>query len=210
MSTAETRARLMEAAVRLTSREGMRAATARAVAAEAGVNQALVFYHFDGLDGLLREAYAAATSDLIAGLVEELEGATTFAELHEVGTRLSARSREDGSAALLAHAVSAAHTDEEMARTLASLLQMWETSLTASVRRVLAHHGLEEAVDVGSMSRAIAASSIGMITLDAVPGQPLGQTLPSLAGVARVVDRASRLVPAPLVRRLFAHRAGRR
>lgn len=210
MSTAETRAKLMEAAVSLTAREGVRAATARSVAAEAGVNQALVFYHFDGLEGLLREAYAEATGAMVAGIVEELDRATTFADLHEVGTRLAARSQEDGSAALLAHAISAAHTDEAMARMLASMLQLWESSLTGTVHRVLQHHGLEDAVDVGSLSRAIAASSIGMITLDAVPGRPLGSTLPSLAGIARLVDRASRLVPAPLVRRLFAYRAGRR
>lgn len=209
MSTAETRARLMDAAVRLTAREGVRAVTARAVAAEADVNQALVFYHFDGIEGLLRESFAAATSAMVEGLVTEFEAATSFAELHAVGTRLAERSRADGSAALLAHVISAAHTDEAMAQMLAASLRLWESSLTGAVRRVLRTHGLEEAVDVPSLSRAIAASSIGMITLDAVPGQPLGSTLPSLAGIARLVDRASRLLPGPLVRRLFAHRAGR-
>lgn len=209
MSTAETRAKLMDAAVRLTAREGVRAVTARAVAAEAEVNQALVFYHFDGLEGLLRESFSRATAAMVEELVGEFETATSFAELHAVGTRLAARSREDGSAALLAHVISAAHTDEAMAQMLAGSLALWESSLTGAVRRVLHTHGLEEAVDVGSLSRAIAASSIGMITLDAVPGQPLGSTLPSLAGIARIVDRASRLVPAVLVRRLFASRAGR-
>lgn len=49
----------------------------------------------------------------------------------------------------------------------------------------------------------MAAATVGMITLDAVEDSPLGQTLPSLAGVAGLVDRAARFVPAPLLRRVL-------
>jgi hypothetical protein len=69
---------------------------------------------------------------------------------------------------------------------------------------VLAAHGLRDALDVGGLTDALAAASIGMITVDALPGQPLGSTLPSLGGLARLVDRAARLLPAALARRLLA------
>lgn len=204
MSSAQTRDRLMTAAVALTSRAGVRAVTARAVAAEADVNQALVFYHFDGIDGLLREAFDRATREMVAAYVAELEQATSFADLHRVGVTLAGSSRADGSAALLSHVISAAHTDEAIAAVLAENLALWRTALSDAVRRVLAAHGLRDALDVGGLTDALAAASIGMITVDALPGQPLGSTLPSLGGLARLVDRAARLLPAALARRLLA------
>ncbi len=203
MSSAETKAQLMAATVRLTSREGIRAATARAIAAEAGVNQALVFYHFDGIEGLLRAAYADATTEMVQRYVAEFEHVSTFAELHAVGVRLGQRSRADGSAALLSHIIAASHTDEAVAQMLVTDLALWQTAVADAVRRVLANRGLSESLDIDAMSSAVAASSIGMIILDAVPGAPLGETMPSLSGVASIVDRAVRLVPAPLLRRLL-------
>lgn len=203
MSTAETRERLMRGAVSLTAREGVRAVTARAVAAEAEVNQALVFYHFDGIEGLLRESFDRATQEMVARYVLELDRAQSFADLHDVAVRLAERSREDGSAALLAHVVSASYTDEALASMLAASLERWRAALSDAVRRVLAARGLAEAVDVDALTRSLAAASIGMVTLDAVPGRPLGETLPSLGGVARLVDRAARLLPSALVRRLL-------
>lgn len=196
----------MEAAVNLTSREGVRTITARAVAAEAGVNQALVFYHFDGIEGLLREAFDDATTRMVGGYVEQLQRATTFADLHQVGLRVAEQSRQDGSAALLAHVIAASHTDPAVASMLAEQLEKWRAALSQALRRVLGARGLDDALDVQSMTNSLAAASIGMIMLDAVPGQPLGATLPSLGGLAKVADRAARLMPAALVRRLFADR----
>lgn len=206
MSTEETRAKLMDAAVGLTAREGVRAVTARAVATEAGVNQALVFYHFEGVEGLLHAAYDRATSAMVESYVADLSRVRTFSDLHELGIRLAERSRSDGTAALLSHVIASSHSDPAMAATLARQLGRWQEALSETVRRVLAARGLDDAMDVASMTNALAAASIGMITLDAVPGRPLGSTLPSLSGLARVADRAARFVPAPLVRRLFAPR----
>ncbi|GAB2694868.1 hypothetical protein GCM10027194_31250 [Thalassiella azotivora] len=196
----------MDAAVRLTSREGVRAVTARAVAAEADVNQALVFYHFDGVEGLLREAFDDATTRMVGRYVAELDEVRSFADLHALGVRLSADSRADGSAALLSHVVAASHTDPAVAAVLTAQLDKWRAALSATLQRVLRTHRLDDALDVGSLTSSLAAASIGMITLDAVPGQPLGSTLPSLGRLARLTDRAARLLPAPLVRRLLTDR----
>lgn len=204
MSSAETRDRLMTATVALTARAGVRAVTARAVAAEADVNQALVFYHFDGVDGLLREAFDRATRAMVASYVAELEEADSFADLHRVGVALAESSRVDGSAALLSHVMSAAHTDEAVATVLAENLALWRTALGDAVRRVLAVHRLHDALDVDGLTDALAAASIGMITVDALPERPLGSTLPTLGGLARLVDRAARLLPAALATRLLA------
>lgn len=203
MSSEETRAALRAAAVRLVGREGLRAATARAVATEAGVNQALVFYHFDGLDGLLREAFDHGTREMIDRYVGRLASATSFAELHAVGVRMTEESRTDGSAALLAQVVAAAHTDAEQARLLAHSLGLWHEAVADAVRRLLADRHLDRDVDVAATTAALAAATIGMITLDTLDPPPLGSTLPSVGRLATLTDRVLRFVPAPLVRRVL-------
>jgi AcrR family transcriptional regulator len=206
MSSVETRSALMAAAVRLSSSSGPRALTARGIATEAGVNQALVFYHFDGVEGLLRDAYEEATDRMVGEFATELEGASSFEELYAVGVRLSERGRTDGSASLLAQVIAAAHTDPAMAEALAAPLRRWHAAVADAVRRILAERGMDQGVDVEATSGALAAATIGMITLDAAPGAPLGQTLDAVRGLPGLVDRALRLVPAALARRILRGR----
>lgn len=198
----ETKHQLMEAAVRLTAAGGARALTARAIGAEAGVNQALIYYHFDGVENLLRLAYARATAAMVQDYADELAAATTFTELYSVGERLGHRSREDGSAALLTHVMAAAHTDAQMAAALAESLGQWREVVTAAVRRVVRHHGLDGALDADGLAGALAASTIGMVTVDALPGAPLGSTMGAIEPVPRVVDTLASRFPRALVRRL--------
>jgi AcrR family transcriptional regulator len=57
-----TRRRLLEAAIEMIGEAGWGGVTTRAVAERAGVNQALVHYHYRSVPGLLREAAYAAMS----------------------------------------------------------------------------------------------------------------------------------------------------
>lgn len=207
MSTEATRVALMDAAVRVTATVGTKGLTARGIAAEAGVNQALVFYHFEGVEGLLQAAYQRATAAMVAGFAEDLAAATTFEELYGVGARLAAGAAQDGSAALLSHVISAAHTDDQMAAMLRDALSLWRAAVSDSVLRILSARGLDGAMDVAALSDSLAASTIGMVTLGAVPGQPLGNPLEAVRGLPPVLDRVLRLVPRPLVRRIFTARA---
>lgn len=203
MSSEETRVALMDAAVRLTATAGTKALTARGIASEAGVNQALVYYHFQGVDGLVHEAYERATLAMIAEFSDDLEGVTSFEGLYAVGARLAGRAAEDGSAALLSHVVAAAHHDEAMAVMLSTSMGHWRGAVGAAVRRILDSRGVAGAVDVEGLTSSLAASTVGMLTLGAVPGQPLGDPLKSVQGLPPLLDRVLRLVPAGLARRIW-------
>lgn len=206
MSSEDTRTALMEAAVRLTATTGTKGLTARGIAGEAGVNQALVFYHFGGVHDLLREAYRRGTLALITDFAADLEAVTTFEELYGVGARLAARSADDGSAALLSHVVAAAYADDTMATLLRESMELWRAAISGTVRRVLAARGLETAVDVESLTDSLAAATVGLVTMGSVPGQPLGDPLKAVGGLPPLLDRTLRLVPAPLARRIFGSR----
>ncbi len=192
----------MDAVVRLTATAGARGLTARAIGAEAGVNQALIFYHFESVENLLRLAYAGATEAMVRDYAEALGAAQTFEDLYAVGERLGASSRADGSAVLLTHVMAAAHHDEQMAVALAASLGTWREVVTEAVRRVVAHHGLDGVLDADGMAAALAASTIGMVTVDALPGAPLGSTLRSVEPLPRVVDTLAARFPRALARRI--------
>ena len=51
--SADTRTKLLEGALRTVTEQGIAKTSARTIAAAAGVNQALVFYHFGSVDELL-------------------------------------------------------------------------------------------------------------------------------------------------------------
>lgn len=58
----EVRERLVDATIRVLARDGLAQASARAIAAEAGSANGLIFYHFGSMDGLLA-ATARALGD---------------------------------------------------------------------------------------------------------------------------------------------------
>jgi len=203
MSSEDTKAALMDAVVRLTAASGTKALTVRAIAAEAGVNQALVYYHFNGVEGLLHEAYERATLAMLADYTADLEGVRTFEELYRVGAVLAQRAEEDGSASLLSHVIAAAHTDDTMAQMLSGSMAHWRGAITRSIHRILAARGLEGVVDVEALAGSLAASTVGMLTIGSVPGRPLGDPVAAVSGLPPLLDRTLRLVPAALARRIF-------
>jgi AcrR family transcriptional regulator len=71
----ERRRRLIEAAMRVIEREGLAATSTRAVAAEAGMNQAMLHYSFAGKDALL----GAVLDEIHAGVAEVLAGSVAGA-----------------------------------------------------------------------------------------------------------------------------------
>lgn len=203
MSSEETRVALMEAAVRLTARAGTKALTARGIAGEAGVNQALVHHHFDGVDGLVNAAYERATLAMIDDYTADLESVNTFEELYGVGARMARDARENGSAALLSHVVAAAYTDEAMARMVRDNMVKWNDAVSSSIRHILTTRGLQGALDIDALTASLTASTVGMMTMGSVPGQPLGDPITAVRGLPPMLDRAMRVVPAPIARLIF-------
>ena len=69
----EGRQALLDAAVRVVGRAGLRGLTYRAVAAEAGVTQGLVAHHFGSRDRLIHEALLAAGAQSIGDTLDPSE-----------------------------------------------------------------------------------------------------------------------------------------
>lgn len=203
MSSQETKNALMDATVRLTATQGMKALTARGIAGEAGVNQALVYYHFEGVPGLVRTAYDRATRAMIGNYVAGLEQCTSFAELHQVGVLIADGARLDGSAALLSQVIASAHVEPETGELLTNSMTLWHDSVAAALGRVLDRHGLRDQVDLPRTTDTLVAATVGMITLGGLPQQPFGDPVRNVGNLAGLLDTALKLVPAPITRRIL-------
>jgi AcrR family transcriptional regulator len=75
-----TRERIVRAAAESIAEFGWGGVRTRAVAERAGVNAALVHYHFGTMDALLREAALVTLAEAMAEPMREILGAASFAE----------------------------------------------------------------------------------------------------------------------------------
>src|SRR5215469_14715752 len=95
----ETKQQLVSAAVEVLRREGFAAATARTIAARAGCNQGLVFYHFGSVVNLLLAALDEVSTrrrERYETLLAEVSGP---AELVELAARVFEEDLDSGDAA---------------------------------------------------------------------------------------------------------------
>jgi hypothetical protein len=82
-----TKAKLLDATIETLRTHGIAGISARTIAATAGVNQALVFYHFGSVDQLLAAACTTATAERVAVFRDRFAEVGSLRELLAVGGR---------------------------------------------------------------------------------------------------------------------------
>jgi len=80
--------KLLAAAAQALSQEGVASLSARSIAARAQVNQALIFYHFGSLGGLLDAAVRRSVDEAVADYRGRLGEVATLSGLLELGNTL--------------------------------------------------------------------------------------------------------------------------
>jgi AcrR family transcriptional regulator len=171
MST-DTRDRLLQGTIEALRVQGIAGVSARTIAAAAGVNQALVFYHFGSVDELLAAAAMWSTEQQVAEYRERLERVRSLRELQKVGRELHARESAAGNVTVLGQMLAGAQTNPAIAAATRDALALWTVEIERVLTRVLADSPLGEVADVPGLARAVTASFIGMELLAAV--DPVG------------------------------------
>ena len=188
MATSETRDRLLGATIELLAGPGITGVSARAVASVAQVNQALVFYHFDSVPELVREATRLSTQQAIDHYRPALAGAKSLTELLAVGRRLHAEESAGGAVRVMAQLLAAGQSDPEHARTARDCLRLWFAEVARAVDRLLAASPIRELVDVDDLSRAVGAAFIGLELYEGVDPEGAEAALDSLAALGVLID----------------------
>ncbi|MBK3544617.1 TetR/AcrR family transcriptional regulator [Streptomyces sp. MBT60] len=204
---ADTRTKLMEGALRTLAEHGIAKTSARSVAASAGVNQALVFYHFGSVDELLAAACRYGAEQRVARHRDRLAGVTTLAELLRCGRELHEEERAGGHVAFLAQVLAGAQTQPRLAPATAAGLDLWTAEIEKVLVRILADSPLGEFTDPAGLARAVTGAFVGLEMYEGV--DPEGaerafEALEQLAALARVLDELG-----PVARRAVRHRLRR-
>jgi AcrR family transcriptional regulator len=193
----ETRARLVEAALGALREVGIVGASSRVVARRAGVNQALIFYHFGSYEGLVAAAARIDSERRAAAYAQRLAEVETLAQLVEVARELHAVERRTGSIKVLAQLLAAASTAPELKAELHAALGPWLELVGDALQRALAPTPFGPLVSDRDAALTIASLFVG-IELVAELGDPGGpdQLLDFLGNLAAVAASFVR-PPAP-------------
>jgi AcrR family transcriptional regulator len=165
-----TRDRLVDAAFRVVQEEGFAHASARAIAARAGVNSALVFYYFDSVNALLVEALTRSSRAQLAKYEAAVADVVHPAELVAVVRDQLADDMASGHVKVLAELLGASSSDEQLRAAVFEQVEPWMEFTGRTLERVLAASGLAGLVPVEQMSFVVVSLFLGMELLVAVAG----------------------------------------
>jgi AcrR family transcriptional regulator len=195
MAVAETKDRLVDGALRVLREDGLTGASARAIAAAAGANQALVFYHFGSVEQLLAEACRCGTEARVARYRERFAAVTSLRGLLAVGRELHATEQAEGTVAVLAQLLAGAQTNPRLAPVVADGLQLWITEIEAVLHRVTGTLPIADLVDVPGLARAVAAAFVGLELYEGVDRPGADAALAALDRLAVLVEVLDELGP---------------
>lgn len=167
---AATRQRLVRAALRSLKERGFQGSTARSIAAAAGVNQALVFYHFGSVHQLLLEALDATSRDRLARYREGLQGVATLPELVEAMARLYQEDVASGHITAVQELVSGGSSEPGLRKQVVVRMEPWVAFAHEVLDRVIGGTVIEKLVPVHDLAFAAVALYFGIETLTHLDG----------------------------------------
>src|SRR2546425_11654327 len=120
-----TRRQIVEAALATLKEEGFAGATSRAIARAGGFNQALIFYHFGTLDGLLLAALDQTSAERLVRYRAAVDEADTAEQLAEVAARVYSEDRDSGHMTVVSQMIAGSVARPELAKQVLARMEPW-------------------------------------------------------------------------------------
>lgn len=158
----DTRDRIVVAAQHCLRTEGIAGASARAIARHGDFNQALIFYHFGSVDGLLQAAAREDADRRAALYADRLAEVTTLAELVSVGRQIHDVETEQGSTVVLAQLLAGSVASPTLGEAILDGMRPWTALVEDALRRVVADTALASVVPMEDLAFAISSLFLGM------------------------------------------------
>ncbi|MEV8288445.1 TetR/AcrR family transcriptional regulator [Streptomyces niveus] len=196
---------MLEGALRTLTEQGIARTSARTIATAAGVNQALVFYHFGSVDELLGAACHHGAEQRVSRYRDRLAAVTSLTELLAFGREMHAEERAAGQVAVLGQMLAGAQTQPRLADAARRGLQLWIDEIEQVLARVLSGSPIADLTDTPGLARAVAASFVGLELYEGVDQEGAGHALDALeqlAVLASVLDELGPLAQRAVRRRL--------
>ena len=158
----KTRKRIVDAALKTLKKEGFAGATSRAIAREGGFNQALIFYHFGSLDGLLLAALDQTSEERLTRYRKAVDEAVTAEELAEVAAKVYAEDRDRGHMTVVSQMVAGSVARPELAKEVVARMEPWIELCEEALRKGLASSPAAELVPTRDLAYAIVTFYLGL------------------------------------------------
>jgi AcrR family transcriptional regulator len=128
---------IVDAALETLRAEGFAGATSRAIARRGGFNQALVFYYFGSLEGLLLAALERASNERLERYRPAVANVHTLDELIPAMADLWEQDKAAGHVRVVSQMVAGAVNRPELAGRVVALMEPWVELARETVERVL-------------------------------------------------------------------------
>ena len=185
----DTRSRIVDAALQALRAEGIAGISARTIARHGGFNQALIFYHFGSVEGLLvavARSESERRSELYAPALREV---TTLADLVGVARRLHDEEFQNGAVATLTQMLAGAVGSDELALGIREALAPWTTLVRDTVTRLLADTPYAGLLPHEDLTAALAALFLGIELYTGLdPEAATGSLFTTMGAVAGLID----------------------
>ena len=157
-----TRQQIIDAALETLKREGFAGATSRAIARAGGFNQALVFYHFGSLDGLLLAALDHSSEERLTRYRQAVAEADTAEGLVALAVRAHAEDRETGHTTVVAQMIAGSVARPELAPEMIARLQPWVELCEEAVVKGFRLLGVPPPLPPAELAYAVATFYLGV------------------------------------------------
>lgn len=194
----QTQLRLLAAAREVACAEGVAGASARKISGAAGVNQALVFYHFETVNELIAASSNFYVDEALDQYREALRQARTLTDLLEIADGVRSQEGQKGNAAFMAQILAAADQDSAIGGAARYALDSWTAQIADALERITAPTPVSGLVDARGLAPLLTAAFVGLELYDGANprgGQAAKATLESLT---KMLD--SLLDAGPIVR----------
>lgn len=185
----------MDGTIETIRRHGLSGTSARTIASTAGVNQALVFYHFGSVPELITQACLSATRARVDTFIVELDAVENLRQLLDLGRQLHAEEGSLGNVTVLAQLLAAAQADPKLAEATAAALRLWIDPIERALNRLLAGSALAAYIDTAGLASAVSAGFIGLELFEAVEPAGAQAALNTLESLATLIDAVEELGP---------------
>ncbi len=182
--SADTRQRIIDAAVETVRREGIVGTSARAIARTGGFNQALIFYHFGSVNDVLLAGLDSISDARMVRYREQLAEVSTLPQLVEVAAALHAEDVEHGHIHVLSQMLAGASSSPELAAEVLRRFEPWTELVVAAITRVVAGTPYQQLLPVADLAYVISALFVGIELLTHLdPDRSKEQSLFSTIGL---------------------------
>jgi AcrR family transcriptional regulator len=168
--TSTTRASLVAAAVAVLRTEGFAAATARHVAARAGLNQGLVFYHFGSVNELLLTAMDQVSAERRARYDAAIASVHAPSELVELAVRIFTEDVASGDATLLVEMIAGSVSNPELGAAVKARVEPWSEFATDALESAFSSSPLLGIIGADELAYSVVALYLGLELLSHLDG----------------------------------------